>query len=587
MGIPRSISISSEHRIAYSVLQDIDQSKDSEAVKEQKRIDELAYKMLDRKEVRDSFIKGYDDVALDMGDDLVKGFMVTYSDNNDNVFGLYHKWCTYKYHWEHQAYEDWITFRNAVYSQYIAVASVERLSLLARIKVLKEKNEDHSNLDKTLAGLNAQIDEVNKKFNDKKDSWAGIVQKRPDNQRYYWTPDNEKLLYTEAHQQKVPVEKDNDKYGADDMGKTITDKSKIRGVVYKGWLKFNPVYDFWRPFTSYARSKSDGGGIVKCPTVEWYQQVYKDYGKKVDLYTIFFDKNEGNMKAPKGSGSGWKFVCDPATGHEMKYYWGSIIHEDQIVTPVVRSDSTEIKDARDGLGTDIYWYHNSSSEISPGIVKKGSPYIGIGVVNGYLNNGEMSLIGKTITVSEKIQLKAKATKNGFNLSWTKAEKADKYTVYQKMAGKKTFKKIRTISNPDRNKLFISKSKLKNKKGYVYYVKATGKAQGKTITKTSWKVVVYPANGKYTNVKSLTLKKGIKSTMTLKKGKTRTLGAKVKKVNASKKLPPKFKAIRYLSTNKKIATVSASGRITAKDPGVCHVYAYGTNGIAKKVRVTVK
>ena len=46
-------------------------------------------------------------------------------------------------------------------------------------------------------------------------------------------------------------------------------------------------------------------------------------------------------------------------------------------------------------------------------------------------------------------------------------------------------------------------------------------------------------------------------------------------------------IRYLSTDKKIATVSKKGKITAKGKGTCYVYAYAHNGIYKKVKVTVK
>ena len=47
------------------------------------------------------------------------------------------------------------------------------------------------------------------------------------------------------------------------------------------------------------------------------------------------------------------------------------------------------------------------------------------------------------------------------------------------------------------------------------------------------------------------------------------------------------AVRYLSTNKKIATVNRRGRIKGVSKGTCHVYAYAHNGVLKKIKVTVR
>lgn len=41
------------------------------------------------------------------------------------------------------------------------------------------------------------------------------------------------------------------------------------------------------------------------------------------------------------------------------------------------------------------------------------------------------------------------------------------------------------------------------------------------------------------------------------------------------------AVRYLSTNKKIATVNRRGRIKGVSKGTCHVYAYAHNGVLEK------
>ena len=569
----------------HDAIERIDKEKKSQDQKSADMVEELAKTIPGSPVVTDSLTE-IDKLPFQMSDFFITGVKVTYQNSNDNIFGLYHMWCKYQYHWEHQAYEDWITFRDYVYLQYINAASIDRMSLVARIQILESENKIHPTLDARLDQLKKQIGQVSSIYNST-DEWSGLVKKRPDNVRYYWHPGNEKLLYTKAHQQIVPQEESGCglKWHSD----------RLKGFHGNGHVPNmpEPTYSFWRPFTSYTREASDGGGLVKCPTVEWYQQVYTEYGSGTSLYTIFFDQNEGNFSKPAGCDGNWKYVADPATGHEMKYCF-CLFHEDQITTPVVRSDSSEVLDGRNGKGTDIYWYHDYKTEISPGIVQKGFPYVGLGVVDGYLvnENGQLNSNRTLYTTApnEKVALKAKATKKGFKLSWTKCEKATKYVVYQKKVGAKKFKKIKTLKptkKKARNSLTIKKSKLKKKKGYTYYVRALGKANGKKFKLKSWNVVVYPTNGKYTNVKSLAFKKGTKSALTIKKGKTKKLGIKVKKVKKSKKLPKSVKKLRFISADKKIATVSKKGVIKAKKAGTCYVYAVGSNGVSKKIKVTVK
>ena len=94
------------------------------------------------------------------------------------------------------------------------------------------------------------------------------------------------------------------------------------------------------------------------------------------------------------------------------------------------------------------------------------------------------------------------------------------------------------------------------------------------------------NKKYTNAKSVTVNK---TKVTLAKGKTFKVKAKVNKLKKSKKLMPKshVATVRYLSTDKKIATVTKSGKIKAVGQGACYVYVYAHNGANKKIKVTVK
>ena len=98
---------------------------------------------------------------------------------------------------------------------------------------------------------------------------------------------------------------------------------------------------------------------------------------------------------------------------------------------------------------------------------------------------------------------------------------------------------------------------------------------------------YTGNGtkKYTNAKSVTVKK---AKVSLKKGKTYKIKASVKKMKKNKKLMPKshVATLRYMTSNKKVATVSKSGKITAKGKGTCVIYVYAHNGVSKSIKVTV-
>ena len=46
-------------------------------------------------------------------------------------------------------------------------------------------------------------------------------------------------------------------------------------------------------------------------------------------------------------------------------------------------------------------------------------------------------------------------------------------------------------------------------------------------------------------------------------------------------------IRYATSNAKIATVSAKGKITAKKKGSCEIIVTAPNGLTKKIKLKVK
>ena len=50
---------------------------------------------------------------------------------------------------------------------------------------------------------------------------------------------------------------------------------------------------------------------------------------------------------------------------------------------------------------------------------------------------------------------------------------------------------------------------------------------------------------------------------------------------------KDKKLKYVSSNKSVATVNSKGKITAKKKGKCVIYVYAKNGVSTKINVTVK
>ena len=184
-----------------------------------------------------------------------------------------------------------------------------------------------------------------------------------------------------------------------------------------------------------------------------------------------------------------------------------------------------------------------------------------------------------------------AKSKSITISWNKIQDVAGYDIFFARCNHDSkeivTKKVKTIKD---NKTFEwTKSGLKKGTAYKAYVRAYVYKNGKkTYVKNSPLMHAYTGNGtkNYTNAKSVSVNK---TKVTLKKGKTFKIKAKVKKISKKKKLMPKSHApaLRYMTTNKKVATVSKSGKITAKGKGTCTVYVFAHNGVSKQIKVTVK
>ncbi|MCR5544800.1 MAG: chitobiase/beta-hexosaminidase C-terminal domain-containing protein, partial [Eubacterium sp.] len=181
----------------------------------------------------------------------------------------------------------------------------------------------------------------------------------------------------------------------------------------------------------------------------------------------------------------------------------------------------------------------------------------------------------------KLKLKVvKSTKNSNKLKWNKVSGATAYRIYGNKCGKRnTFKLIKTVKGNTFNH-----KKLKKGTYYKYIVVAVKNVNGVEKTAAVSKTIhVATKGGKFTNIKSIKLNK---KKLTLKKNKSFTIKAKLTK--QSKKLKyKKHVGLRYESSNVKVAKVTRKGRIKAIGKGTCYIYVYAQNGVASKIKVTVK
>ena len=175
------------------------------------------------------------------------------------------------------------------------------------------------------------------------------------------------------------------------------------------------------------------------------------------------------------------------------------------------------------------------------------------------------------------------------VTWGKVAKADGNDVYMAYCKKGKYTVVKSVKAAKTLSVTINKlnKKAVNQKDNVKcYVVAYKKVDGKKVTigKSITGHAVGKKNTTVTDVKKIQIKK---SAYSLKKGKTAKIKATIVKKNNKLPLFGHTAKFRYDTSNKKVATVSKDGKITAKGKGTCYVYIYAVNGCAKKVKVTVK
>ena len=185
----------------------------------------------------------------------------------------------------------------------------------------------------------------------------------------------------------------------------------------------------------------------------------------------------------------------------------------------------------------------------------------------------------------------KQSKKSVTVKWSKAAGAVKYVVYGNKCGKGSrMQKIAELTGT--SKAFSKIAGKKVAKGVSYKFIVVALDADNNVVSTSRLIHAYAKGGKFGNHKSVKvqLKSGRKwkGATVVKVGKGKSVQVRGIGVKAAKKMKYKTHAkMRYESSNAGVATVAANGKIKGVKKGTCYVYAYSQNGVAKKVKVTVK
>ena len=130
---------------------------------------------------------------------------------------------------------------------------------------------------------------------------------------------------------------------------------------------------------------------------------------------------------------------------------------------------------------------------------------------------------------------------------------------------------------------------KLKKGVYYKFLVVAVDKDGNVIGTSTTVYAATRGGKVTNPKKIKITNPKKTKAALKKLKPgSSYKIKTKTTKAASKLQLKqYRAVRFESSDPKVASVNAKGKVTGVKKGTCYIYAYAQNGVMTKVKVTVK
>lgn len=188
-------------------------------------------------------------------------------------------------------------------------------------------------------------------------------------------------------------------------------------------------------------------------------------------------------------------------------------------------------------------------------------------------------------------VEARQSGKTIRITWGKVAEADGYDIYIQYCGKRySTKVVKTIQSGSKTKTTIRKMNqkaLNHKRNFKVYVVAYQLTDGEKIplAKSMALHIAGKSNKKYTDVRRIKLSK---RSYILKQGSSVRIRPKAVRYNKNKKLfsASHVKRFRYMSSDEKVAEVTAKGRIVAKGTGSCTIYVCAGNGCKRKIKIRV-
>ena len=182
------------------------------------------------------------------------------------------------------------------------------------------------------------------------------------------------------------------------------------------------------------------------------------------------------------------------------------------------------------------------------------------------------------------------------VKWGKVAEADGYLVSVAKCGEAYGKDVIAVEADKNGNIKLTNviktvagEDINTKGNYKAFVEAYKIEDGERVT-IARSIEVHAAgkdNTKYTNAKGVNLISP--KVVTVKEGEIYTIKAGIVLENELKVLLSEnhAKTLRYKSTDTRIATVDANGKIKAKGKGSCYIYVFAQNGSVKRVKVNVE
>ena len=167
------------------------------------------------------------------------------------------------------------------------------------------------------------------------------------------------------------------------------------------------------------------------------------------------------------------------------------------------------------------------------------------------------------------------------LRWNTVKDADGYMIYGVECGNnRKYRLLRTVRG---NVNSWTHTGLKKATYYRYSVVAYRNINKKKVTiAQTYSMHIATTGTKHAYARNLQVNR---TNVVLNRGKRTALRTKI--IYSSGKIQNHIAAVRFSSSNSRVATVNSRGIISARNKGTCIIYCYAPNGVRKNVRVTVR